>query len=137
MEQALYTFPTSRGQEPAESTSSWRETPISLIDERDSFEDWRSGAAPVSARFRHLRNGTSECPATVRIVTRWALLLAGSYVIYGGAAVILTQFLANEAGTVTEAMVPEWWKIISVVTGLWFVAGSALVIRRTADVTVR
>ena len=65
----------------------------------------------------------------------WSLPLAGSYVIYGSAAVVLTQLLANEAGAVTESMVPEWWKIVSVAAGLWFVAGSVFLMRRPHEFT--
>lgn len=51
--------------------------------------------------------------------------IAGSYVIYTGFALVYTMYLGTRHGSVTEEMVPEWWKILAVIIGLWFVIGSS------------
>jgi len=53
-----------------------------------------------------------------------AALLATSYVVYTGFALLYTLHLGQERGTVTESMVPEWWKVLAVLVGAFWIAGS-------------
>ncbi|MEO8216923.1 MAG: hypothetical protein ABI718_07565 [Acidobacteriota bacterium] len=57
-----------------------------------------------------------------------ATLLAGSYVIYTGFAVVYTVHMGVTHGAVTDGMIPDWWKILAVTVGLGWIAGSASLI---------
>lgn len=51
-----------------------------------------------------------------------ALLLAAPYVIYTAVAVTYSWYLGTTRGSVTDAMIPLWWKIIALLAGAWFTA---------------
>jgi len=72
------------------------------------------------------------------VLLRWrqnppVTLLAGSYVIYTGFALVYTLLLGLRHGDVTEAMVPEWWKYVAVVVGVWLVIRALPLVARAAD----
>ena len=51
-----------------------------------------------------------------------ATILAGSYVIYTGFAVVYTVHIGTTRGAVTDSMIPDWWKILAVIVGAEWIA---------------
>lgn len=58
-----------------------------------------------------------------------------SYVIYTALSLGYSSFLASTSGdgTVSEAMIPLWWKVIAIAVGAWYIAGALMMITRIRE----
>ena len=66
---------------------------------------------------------------------RLPFALPTSYALYTVGSVFYASWLAatSGTGTVTEAMIPLWWKLGAVAIGAWFLAGAIMLVARMRD----
>lgn len=56
-------------------------------------------------------------------------MLPATYILYTAFAVFYAYHLGTTHGSVTPNMLPEWWKIVSLGAGAWFVSGGVALAR--------
>ncbi len=66
---------------------------------------------------------------------RLPIALPVSYIAYSAATLAYSSWLASTSGTgtITNAMIPLWWKLAAVGVGAWYIAGSVFLVAKARE----